>query len=135
MDNTGNNNTIIKAVSSSTLKQPCFGLVFNLFVDLLHIYTIIYNATLYRLRYIGHIINLAVNSFLFVTDTEDLEEPQNRTLQEDLKEIQEQRRKGPLSKLHNIIVNIQSSPQHKKEFTLLAKNRRTIRDNKTRWNS
>ena len=42
-------------------------------------------------------------------ETKDLEEPQNRTLQEDLKEIQEWRKKGPLGKLHNIVVNIQSS--------------------------
>ena len=84
----------------------------------------------------GHILNLSVNAFLWVTDTEDIEytsEGQSRI--EDLEVVQEWRTKGPLEKLHNIVVFIQSSPQRLQEFAKLLKNHRPVRDNKTRWNS
>jgi hypothetical protein len=56
-------------------------------------------------------------------------------LTETLQDIQEWRKFGPLGMLHNIVVNIQGSPQRLQEFGLLAKGRRPARDNKTRWNS
>lgn len=84
----------------------------------------------------GHIINLSVNSFLFVTNIEDLELAQEETTtNESLESIQSWRKFGPLGKLHNIVVNIQASAQRMQEFCLLSKNRRPARDNKTRWNS
>ena len=84
----------------------------------------------------GHIINLSVNSFLFVTNIEDLEPAQEETTtNESLESIQSWRKFGPLGKLHNIVVNIQASAQRMQEFCLLSKNRRPARDNKTRWNS
>ena len=45
------------------------------------------------------------------------------------------RRKGPLGKLHNIVVYIQRSPQRRSAFQKLSQGRRLLRDNKTRWNS
>jgi hypothetical protein len=105
-------------------------------VALLHDYNMVYDAKQHRLRCMGHIINLSVNSFLFVMATDDIEIPQEEaTLTETLNEIQNWRRFGPLGMLHNIVVNIQASPQRIQEFCLLSKNRRPARDNKTRWNS
>ena len=83
----------------------------------------------------GHIINLLVNAFLWVKSTEDLEFIETETQLEDLDAVQQWRRKGPLGKMHNIVVHIQSSPQRQKEFSLLSKEHRPARDNETRWNS
>ena len=81
-------------------------------VALLHDYNMVYDAKQHRLRCMGHIINLSVNSFLFVMATDDIEILQEEaTLTETLNEIQNWRRFGPLGMLHNIVVNIQASPQ------------------------
>lgn len=45
------------------------------------------------------------------------------------------RKKGPLGKLHNIVVYIQRSPQRMASFLVLSQGKRLARDNKTRWNS
>jgi hypothetical protein len=45
------------------------------------------------------------------------------------------RQKGPLGKLHNLVVYIQRSPQRMASFLLLSQGKRLARDNKTRWNS
>jgi len=45
------------------------------------------------------------------------------------------RQKGPLGKLHNIVVYIQRSPQRLAAFLKLNSGKRLARDNKTRWNS
>jgi len=45
------------------------------------------------------------------------------------------RQKGPLGKLHNIVVYIQRSPQRIAAFLKLSSGKRLVRDNKTRWNS
>ena len=42
---------------------------------------------------------------------------------------------GPLGKLYNIIIHIQSSPQRMQKFLRISKGHRPARDNKTRWNS
>ena len=104
--------------------------------DLLIKHTIKYDPKQYRLRCQGHIINLSVNSFLFVTDDESLEnEEDTGTTKATLKEIEEWRRFGPLGMLHNIVVFIQASPQRMHNFLLFSHDRRPARDNKTRWNS
>jgi galactokinase/mevalonate kinase-like predicted kinase len=46
----------------------------------MHSYNIYYDLTTYRLRYQGHIINLAVNSFIYVTNSEALEENEQPTI-------------------------------------------------------
>jgi hypothetical protein len=105
---------------------------------LLHEYDILYDPIIRRLRCQGHIINLAVNSFIYVTDKENLEEDkeiQAIKLKETLKEIEEWRKFGPIGKLYNIVVDIQSSAQRMQEFMVLSKQNRPIRDNKIRWNS
>ncbi len=56
-------------------------------------------------------------------------------LKQTLKEIEEWRKFGPIGKLHNIVVDIQSSAQKMQEFMALSKQNRPARDNKTRWNS
>ena len=43
--------------------------------------------------------------------------------------------KGPLSKLHNIVVHIQRSAQRMATFRTLSQGRNLSRDNATRWNS
>jgi hypothetical protein len=50
-------------------------------------------------------------------------------------EINDWRQKGPLGKLHNLVVYIQRSPQRIASFLLLSQGKRLVRDNKTRWNS
>jgi hypothetical protein len=104
---------------------------------MLHEHGIQYDAKHHRLRCQGHIINLSVNSFIYVTDNEniDTDDDTPSNLRQSLQEIEEWRKFGPIGKLHNIVVDIQSSPQRMQEFLLLSKNQRPARDNKTRWNS
>jgi hypothetical protein len=45
------------------------------------------------------------------------------------------RQKGPLGKLHNIVVFIQRNPQRLANFHKLSGNQHVPRDNSTRWNS
>jgi hypothetical protein len=96
-----------------------------------------YNVKHHRMRCMGHILNLSVHSFLFVTDSENLEDDELGTteIREQLQLLGEWRQKGPLGKLHNFIVYLQVSPQCMQRFLALSKGRRLARDNKTRWNS
>ena len=45
------------------------------------------------------------------------------------------RQKGPLGKLHNIVVFIHCSPQREETFLYLSHGKHLIRDQQTRWNS
>jgi hypothetical protein len=100
-------------------------------------YEIIYNPIHHRLRCNGHIINLAAQSFLFQIDEEALADHNNTELLSTPTEMEMNhwRRKGPLGKLHNIIVYIQRSPQRMANFRELSQGRNLVRDNSTRWNS
>jgi len=89
----------------------------------------------------GHIINLAVQSFLFhnAINTEELQsydEMEKRGEQLSGKEetVQKFRLLGPLGKLHNILVYSRSTTALVKEFLELAE-RLIPLDNRTRWNS
>lgn len=100
-------------------------------------YDIFYDSKTHRIRCQGHIINLAVNDFIYVSNTNLLEEEGNTKmtqgqLKQSLQEIKEWRSIGPIGKLHNIIVDIQSSAQKMQEFLQMSKNTRPKRDNKTR---
>jgi hypothetical protein len=121
MDNAGNNDTMIKHFSRI------------LQVD----HDIKYDYKLHRIRCQGHIINLSVQSFLFVTDSENLEDDTLtiKEKKEALKVIEEWRKKGPLGMLHNFIVYLQTSVQRMQDFLRLSKGRRPARDNATRWSS
>jgi hypothetical protein len=99
-----------------------------------------WTATQWRIRCTGHIINLAVQAFLFA-DTLEIEElasydTQDRTgeeLNEDLRKARF-RLMGPLGQIHNIVVHIRSSPTRIQTFRDLA-GRLIPLDNRTRWNS
>jgi hypothetical protein len=69
----------------------------------------VYNVEHYRLRCNSYIINLAAQSFLFNTKDEDLTAENNKGLLATPTELEMQQwqQKGPLSKLHNIVVYIQ----------------------------
>lgn len=93
-----------------------------------------------RIRCIGHIINLAVQAFLFQNLIEikrvewyDEQEAMGEVGNEEEKQVTF-RVMGPLGKLHNIVVHIRSSANHAKEFKALA-GRLIPLDNRTRWNS
>jgi len=99
-----------------------------------------WNPVLWRTRCIGHIINLAVQAFLF----QDLVEIEQLALYDEnegdteLEDEQEGRDTiqgiGPLGKLHNIVVHIRGSPGRTRQFKELA-GRLIPLDNRTRWNS
>ncbi|KFY19813.1 hypothetical protein V493_07824, partial [Pseudogymnoascus sp. VKM F-4281 (FW-2241)] len=92
---------------------------------------------MHRLRCNGHIINLAVQAFLFATDDEDLAVLNNAEILStpSQEEMERWRKKGPLSKLHNIVVHIQQSTQRRVKFKQLSSGLSLVRDNATRWNS
>ena len=96
-----------------------------------------YDHKLHRIRCQVHVINLAVHSFLFVTDSENLEDETlgAKGKKSALKAIEEWRKKGSLGMLHNFIVYLQASVQRLQDFLRLSKGRRLARDNTTRWNS
>jgi hypothetical protein len=101
---------------------------------MLYEYNITYNPTSHRLHCQGHIINLSVNSFLYVIDSDNLEddEEQPPQLRQTLKDIKQWRKYRPIGKLHNIVVDIQSSAQKMQEFLNLSQKVRPSRDNKIR---
>jgi hypothetical protein len=89
MDNAENNDTMITSLSASLRRD----LKLN------------YDPKHHRLRCQGHIINLSVKSFLFVTDKENIQEDEAiDTMKVTLEEIEQWRKKGPLGKLHNFVV-------------------------------
>jgi hypothetical protein len=55
--------------------------------------------------------------------------------QQLLTSIEEWRKVGPLSMLHNFVVYLQGSPQRLQKFLNFSKGHRLARDNTTRWNS
>jgi hypothetical protein len=90
------------------------------------------------MRCIGHIINLAVQAFLF-QDLVEMEElasydENERNTEGEPAELHTIRGIGPLGKLHNIVVHIRGSPGRTKQFKSFAK-RLIPLDNRTRWNS
>jgi hypothetical protein len=90
----------------------------------------------HRIRCIGHIINLAVQSFLFPDSIEEIDGDSDEEEEEEIKTTRKAtyRKMGPHGKLHNIVVHIHGSEARTREFKSLAE--RTIpRDNSTRWNS
>jgi len=79
-----------------------------------------WDDSLWRLRCIGHIINLAVEAFLFqdLIEKEDLgaldqEEAEGKMVQDSTRT--KFRKIGPLGRLHNIVVHIRSSPSSRRK--------------------
>jgi hypothetical protein len=95
-----------------------------------------------RIRCLGHIINLIVQSFLFSSfSLEELDSYDTQEFEgESLNQIQEQNRKdrfrtlGSIGKLHNIVVHIRSSAPRTAEF-IEQSGKQIPLDNRTRWNS
>jgi len=102
-----------------------------------------WDPVFHRLRCNGHIINLSAQAFLFpdlrdINDEAELKaaitgdlEPFNK------KQMEFWRKKGPLGKIHNIVVYIQISSQRIAAFKGLPNTNGLglLRDNSTRWNS
>jgi hypothetical protein len=65
-----------------------------------------------RLRCLGHVINLAVKAYLFGKDVEEIETNavSYRENLEVFKELELWRKRGPVGKLHNIIIFICRTP-------------------------
>ena len=99
-----------------------------------------YDAKQKRLRCNGHVINLAVQVFLFDNISDDIEYLEELDERQPIRvpdrdELQRWRKIGPLGKLHNIVVFICETPQSKQRFRNLEPHLLPCRDNKTRWNS
>jgi hypothetical protein len=102
-----------------------------------------WDPTYRRIFCIGHVINLAVQAFLFqnVVEIEQLSSYDEEEIMEEEGDKADhiQRRAtfraiGPLGKLHNIVTHIRGSAGRTKEFKDLA-GRLIPLDNRTRWNS
>lgn len=101
----------------------------------------------HRLQCMGHIINLAAQALLFgkIPGVIEAEIHLARALEQEQKELEIWRRKGPIGKLHNLVKYIRRSPQRREQFLdtsvgdlvhdaelddLIVKS-----DNATKWNS
>ena len=94
-----------------------------------------------RLRCYGHVLNLAANAFLFGKNPSsfDAELVTNNILQSEQAQLLTWRKKGPVGKLHNVVVFIRRSTQRREQFSDLADDDAAdlelVQDNATRWNS
>ena len=86
----------------------------------------------YRLRCLGHIINLVMQTFLFGKHPEADMQHKDLPGEEDLKAW---KKYGALGKLHAIVTYIYSSPQRRGIFRARSPKLNLIRDNSTRWTS
>jgi hypothetical protein len=99
-----------------------------------------WEAEHWRIRCSGHIINLAVQAFLFanVFEIEELksyddDDRRGEKGDEEARKVKF-RLMGPLGQIHNIVVHIRGSTARIAKFLELAR-RRIPLDNRTRWNS
>jgi hypothetical protein len=98
-DNASTNNTLYREVQEYLLNEE--GLTWD--------------SLMWRIRYIGHIINLAIQAFLFggivkIKELESYDEMDKRgeTANEEARKAKF-RLMGPLGQLHNIIIHIKGS--------------------------
>jgi hypothetical protein len=99
-----------------------------------------WEADYWRIRCLGHIINLVVQAFLF-TGVIDLNNLESYDEQEEIEAFDmteairvQFRLMGPLGQAHNIVVHIRGSAERTDEFRTYA-GRMIPMDNRTRWNS
>ncbi len=118
MDNANPNDTLISVIADTLREEGVF-----------------YDATQRRLRCNGHVINLAVQAFLFGQTVDDYEYPENLIDSPSDAQLNQWRKLGPLGKLHNIVVWITGSPQRIQAFKKHSEDLMPRRDNSTRWNS
>jgi hypothetical protein len=99
-----------------------------------------WEADYWRIRCLGHIINLIVQAFLFtnLVNLESLElydEQEEAGVFDTTEAVRSQfRLLGPLGQAHNIVVHIRGSAGRTEQFRTLA-GRMIPMDNRTRWNS
>jgi hypothetical protein len=89
-----------------------------------------YQPRHHRIRCQGHILNLATNAFLSVSDIDQIDDDNT-----NMQQLKDWKRSGPLGKLHNLYVKIHTSPQLLAKFKTLSKGLTLPQDNSTRWNS
>ena len=124
-DNSSTNNTLCRAIKAHLKREDRDSQ---------------WSATQWWVRCIGHILNLAVQGFLFHNSitVEELELYNELEQKGELKDIEKVKQKfrllSVLSKLHNIIVDTYSSANRTQEFLALCL-RIIPLDNCTRWNS
>ena len=118
MDNIGINDTLINVIATSLNNKG-----------------VSYDPLERRLRCNGHVINLAVQAFLFGQTVDDYEYPENIATSPSDAQLKQWRKLGPLGKLHNIIVWIMGSVQRIQSFKHRTNELMPHRDNGTRWNS
>lgn len=107
-----------------------------------------WDSTLHRIRCLGHILNLAVQAFLFAEDQSAVDEAE-RQLNLNGSDVESEaiftahlqgakagfaKTTPALIKLHNIQIHTRSSPHHYNRFLSHA-GRALPADNATRWNS
>lgn len=88
-----------------------------------------YDPVHHRVRCQGHIINLAADAFLSVTDPDNIDADTQHTVEE----IGSWRKFGPLGRLHNVAVKIHASPQLYHQFLAISRGKTLPKDNSTRW--
>lgn len=99
-----------------------------------------------RLRCLGHVINLSAKAFLYGEEFDAFEKDAEsvRENSELLKELNIWRRRGPVGKLHNVVIFICRTPQRREKFAEIKGLDGTpddydhlslLSDNATRWNS
>ena len=118
-DNSGTNDTLCREIEDHLLEEEGLEWV----------------ASHWRIRCLGHIINLAVQAVLF-HDVIRMEELELYDESEESEELGDEAKKrfrllGPLGQLHNIIVHTHSSSDCTAEFSALA-SRMISLDNQTR---
>lgn len=122
MDNATSNDTLVEIISTVLKEQG-----------------IEYDPERHRLRCNGHIINLAVQDFLFKGDVDEFtKEATIDIVNSDTPtatQLSKWRRLGPIGKLHNIVTYIARSPQRVESFKKISGGKMVHRDQATRWNS
>lgn len=100
-----------------------------------------------RLRCLGHVINLSAKAFLYGKEVEEfiISAELSKATSDTQKELELWRKRGPISKLHNLIIFICRTPQRREAFESVLKADSTafteynhlklVIDNATRWNS
>jgi hypothetical protein len=96
-----------------------------------------------RTHCFGHILNLACGSYLYGHDPDsfEIEVMVLESLAREQEELKAWRKRGPIGKLHNIVVFIRRSPQRREAFLRVAqaddefKKFMLKQGNATRWNS
>ena len=118
MDNVGSNDTLITTIATSLNDEG-----------------VLYNSIQRRLRCNDHVLNLAVQVFLFEKRVNDFGYLRNKADSSSDTQLNQWRRLRPLGKLHNINVWTMKSPQRVQAFKDRSGGLMPRRDNGIRWNS